>query len=129
MCGCPHGEKRASTGDLCRAVESWNVPLWVIRRNNHNIVYNETFANPVDALNKEYVRLFETGVGQCYPHTELRGSFVSAEVCSSSYLFFSQIIFIMLQTAFAYGSHEYTKSLGYEEDITQDGTCRNSEGL
>uniref|UniRef100_F1KPJ6 Transmembrane cell adhesion receptor mua-3 n=1 Tax=Ascaris suum TaxID=6253 RepID=F1KPJ6_ASCSU len=80
VCGCPHGEKRASTGDLCRAVESWNVPLWVIRRNNHNIVYNETFANPVDALNKEYVRLFETGVGQCYPHTELRGSFVSAEV-------------------------------------------------
>ncbi|KHN76197.1 Transmembrane cell adhesion receptor mua-3 [Toxocara canis] len=80
VCGCAHGDKRASANDVCHAVESWNVPLWVIRRGNQNIVYNETFANPVDALNKEYVRLFESGVGQCYPHTELKGSFVSAEV-------------------------------------------------
>lgn len=53
VCGCGNGEKRSSPKDRCRAVESWTIPLWVIRRNQHNLVYNETFANPLDAVNKQ----------------------------------------------------------------------------
>uniref|UniRef100_A0A1I7YSN6 EGF-like domain-containing protein n=1 Tax=Steinernema glaseri TaxID=37863 RepID=A0A1I7YSN6_9BILA len=80
LCGCPHGEKRASPKDVCRPVESWTVPLWVIRRDQHNLVYNQSFGNPLNEVNREYVRRFESGVGQCYPHTALRDAFVSAEV-------------------------------------------------
>ncbi|KAL3070193.1 hypothetical protein niasHT_039386 [Heterodera trifolii] len=80
LCGCPTGQKRASADDQCRLVESFTIPLWVLRRGVHNLVFNSTFANPIDQLNKEYVRQFSTGVAQCYPHTALRGSFVVAEV-------------------------------------------------
>lgn len=72
LCGCPTGQKRAGPEDQCRPVESWTIPLWVLRRDRHNLVFNETFANPRDQLNREYVRLFESGVAQCYPHTTLR---------------------------------------------------------
>lgn len=54
--------------------------MWVIRRKQQNLVYNETFANPLDETNKQYVRMFETGVGNCYPHTSLKNAFVAAEV-------------------------------------------------
>ncbi|KAK0416184.1 hypothetical protein QR680_012332 [Steinernema hermaphroditum] len=80
ICGCPHGEKRATLKDVCRPVESWTVPLWVIRKDHHNLVYNQSFGNPQDAVNREYVQRFESGVSQCYPHTSLRNAFVSAEV-------------------------------------------------
>uniref|UniRef100_A0A183C216 EGF-like domain-containing protein n=1 Tax=Globodera pallida TaxID=36090 RepID=A0A183C216_GLOPA len=80
LCGCPMGHKRSGPDDQCRLVESFTIPLWVLRRGVHNLVFNDTFANPIDQLNKEYVRLFDAGVAQCYPHTALRGSFVAAEV-------------------------------------------------
>lgn len=47
VCGCANGEKRASPKDKCRPVESWTIPLWVIRKNLNNLIFNETFANPV----------------------------------------------------------------------------------
>uniref|UniRef100_A0AC34QH72 Uncharacterized protein n=1 Tax=Panagrolaimus sp. JU765 TaxID=591449 RepID=A0AC34QH72_9BILA len=80
VCGCINGEKRASPKDKCHPVESWTLPLWVIRKNQHNLVYNETFANPLEPLNKEYVEGFEKGVAECYPHTVLKNAFVTAEV-------------------------------------------------
>uniref|UniRef100_A0AC35GEY8 Notch n=1 Tax=Panagrolaimus sp. PS1159 TaxID=55785 RepID=A0AC35GEY8_9BILA len=80
ICGCVNGEKRASPKDKCRPVESFPVPLWVIRKNQNNLVYNETFGNPLDSLNKEYVKSFEKGVAECYPHTVLKNAFVTAEV-------------------------------------------------
>ncbi|KAI6201465.1 hypothetical protein M3Y96_00844600 [Aphelenchoides besseyi] len=80
LCGCANGEKRSSPRDSCHPVESWQIPLWVIRRRQQNLVYNNSFANPLDSINKAYVRMFEDGVGQCYPHTSLKNAFVSAEV-------------------------------------------------
>lgn len=80
VCGCPSGEKRASDKDHCRPVESWSVPLWVIRKNQENLVFNETFANPHDELNKQYVKAFEDGVAQSYPKTSLKNAFVNCEV-------------------------------------------------
>lgn len=47
-CGCANGEKRASSKDKCRPVESWTLPLWIIRKNQNNLIFNETFANPVN---------------------------------------------------------------------------------
>jgi hypothetical protein len=52
ICGCPQGQKRAGPDDHCRVVESWIFPLWVIRKNQYGINYNETFANPLDNLYK-----------------------------------------------------------------------------
>uniref|UniRef100_A0A7E4VNX4 Transmembrane cell adhesion receptor mua-3 n=1 Tax=Panagrellus redivivus TaxID=6233 RepID=A0A7E4VNX4_PANRE len=80
ICGCVSGEKRASPKDKCHPVESWTLPLWVIRKNQNNLVYNDTFANPQDELNKKYVEDFEKGVADCYPHTVLKNAFVSSEV-------------------------------------------------
>ncbi|KAF7632829.1 hypothetical protein Mgra_00007760 [Meloidogyne graminicola] len=80
LCGCPNGQKRPSTEEQCRPVESWQIPLWILRRNNQNLLFNETFANPLNSLNKEYVRLFEKGISQCYPQTLLKNAFVSVEV-------------------------------------------------
>ena len=56
------------------------VPLWVIRKNLVNLVYNDTFANPQAPINKEYVKAFEKGVAECYPKTSLKNGFVTAEV-------------------------------------------------
>jgi hypothetical protein len=61
-------------------VESWTIPLWVIRKDQHNLVFNETFTNPLDEVNKMYVRAFESGVGDCYQQTTLKSAFVTAEV-------------------------------------------------
>ncbi|VDN55231.1 unnamed protein product [Dracunculus medinensis] len=80
VCGCAHGEKRGTLNDPCRAVESWSIILWVIRKDTEVLIYNETFANPVHPLNKEYVRRFESGISQCYSQTLLKNSFISAEV-------------------------------------------------
>ena len=101
-CGCTNGEKRASSREACQPVESWRVPIWVLRRDRHNLVYNSSFANPLDFVTKDYMQAFERGVGECkecsrqansesnqqkmltrflgYPHTALRNAFVSAEV-------------------------------------------------
>lgn len=80
VCGCPRGEKRKSPTDKCYAVESWTIPLWVIRKGETNLVYNSTFADPTNPINKEYVQRFENGVGQCYSHTTFKESFVTTEV-------------------------------------------------
>lgn len=80
ICGCTNGEKRANSKDSCHPVESWQIPLWVIRRHQQNLVFNESFGNPQDSIHKAYVKMFEDGIGQCYPHTNLRNGFVSAEV-------------------------------------------------
>lgn len=80
VCGCTNGEKRANSKEPCRPVESWQVPLWIIRRHQQNLVFNDSFGNPLDAVNKAYVKMFEDGVGQCYPHTNLKNAFISAEV-------------------------------------------------
>ena len=34
----------------------------------------------MDDVNKAYVRAFESGVGECYPHTMLKSAFVTSEV-------------------------------------------------
>lgn len=80
VCGCVNGEKRASPKDKCRPVESWTIPLWVIRKHQQNLLYNDSFANPLDNVHKSYAKSFESGVSQCYPHTNLNSAFVSAEV-------------------------------------------------
>ncbi|KIH53759.1 calcium binding EGF domain protein [Ancylostoma duodenale] len=80
VCGCPVGMRRAASTDVCRAVESWNVPLWVIRKDYKNLVYNDSFANPLDSIYKSYVQDYEKGIAGCYPHTTLRNAFVAADV-------------------------------------------------
>ncbi|PIO70594.1 EGF-like domain protein [Teladorsagia circumcincta] len=80
VCGCPVGMRRAASADVCRAVESWNVPLLVIRKEHTNLIYNDSFANPMDSTYKSYVRDYERGIGGCYPHTTLRNAFVAADV-------------------------------------------------
>jgi hypothetical protein len=80
VCGCTNGEKRSGPTDSCHPVESWQIPLWIIRRHQQNLVFNDSFGNPLDSVNKAYVKMFENGVGQCYPHTNLKNAFVSAEV-------------------------------------------------
>ncbi|KAK6028756.1 EGF-like domain protein [Ostertagia ostertagi] len=72
--------RRAASTDVCRAVESWNVPLLVIRKEHTNLIYNDSFANPMDSTYKSYVRDYERGIGGCYPHTTLRNAFVAADV-------------------------------------------------
>ncbi|KAI1732442.1 adhesion G protein-coupled receptor E2 [Ditylenchus destructor] len=80
VCGCPSGQKRASKNEKCYEVEPVKFPLWVIRKNQDHLVFNSTFDNPQDAVHKEYVNLFESGVAQSYPQTKLKESFVVAEV-------------------------------------------------
>ncbi|KAK6743395.1 hypothetical protein RB195_010571 [Necator americanus] len=80
VCGCPVGMRRAASTDICRAVESWNFPLWVIRKEYKNLVYNDSFANPMDSTYKSYVQDYEKGIGGCYPHTTIRDAFVAADV-------------------------------------------------
>ncbi|CAB3403060.1 unnamed protein product [Caenorhabditis bovis] len=80
ICGCPDGMKRASSSDVCRVVESWNVPLWVVRDKEKPIVYSESFDNPQTPAYKTYSTRLEKGIEGCYPHTELKNAFVTAEV-------------------------------------------------
>lgn len=54
--------------------------LWVVRKDNENIVYNDILANPLHSITKELVKRFENGVGQCYPQTALGSSYITAEV-------------------------------------------------
>ncbi|KAK6051490.1 EGF-like domain protein [Cooperia oncophora] len=72
--------RRAAPTDACHSVESWNVPLLVMRKEHTNLIYNDSFANPMDSTYKKYVRDYERGIGGCYPHTILRNSFVAADV-------------------------------------------------
>lgn len=67
----------------------------MIRKDTEVLIYNETFANPVHPLNKEYVRRFESGISQCYSQTLLKNSFISAEV---------SLIFIHIITLYYYTS-------------------------
>lgn len=80
ICGCPIGMRRAASTQPCRAIESWNVPLLVIRKEHNNLIYNESFANPLDRIYKSYARAYEKGISECYPHTALRNAFVAADV-------------------------------------------------
>ncbi|PAV59374.1 hypothetical protein WR25_03507 [Diploscapter pachys] len=80
ICGCPPDMRRASDKDVCRVVESWNVPLVVVRDKSKNIQYTPELSNPLDSHYKEYVERFEDGIKGCYPHTDLKNAFVSADV-------------------------------------------------
>lgn len=80
LCGCAHGEKRSSPGDICRSVEAWNIVLWVVRKDNEKLAYTDILANPRHSVTKDFVQRFENGVGQCYPNTALANAFVIAEV-------------------------------------------------
>ncbi|OZC08479.1 hypothetical protein X798_04540 [Onchocerca flexuosa] len=80
ICGCSHGEKRSSPTDVCRPVEAWNIVLWVMRKDEEKLAYTDILANPRHTITKEFVRRFESGIGQCYPNTALASSFVTTEV-------------------------------------------------
>ncbi|GMS89863.1 hypothetical protein PENTCL1PPCAC_12038, partial [Pristionchus entomophagus] len=80
ICGCPNGFKRKSPTEACYAVEGWNVPLLVVRDHQTPISYNRSYGNPQESLNKKITERFEEGVGGCYPQTEFRQSYITAEV-------------------------------------------------
>ncbi|VDN07984.1 unnamed protein product [Thelazia callipaeda] len=80
LCGCPFGEKRTGQGEKCRAVESWSLPLWVVREGNKEINYDQNLANPHDEHYKKLVSGFEKGIAESYANTPLRNAFVNAEV-------------------------------------------------
>lgn len=79
-CGCPLGMKAASPQDPCVPVESWVLPLWVLRRGATALKFNDNFGDPQHPIHKEYVELFVKGINQSYAETDLAGSFVVAEV-------------------------------------------------
>lgn len=80
ICGCPKGQKRKDASSPCRAVESWNLPLYVIRDGHNKITYSPSLANPLNDEHKDLVSRFETGVSQSYDKTPLKSAFVTAEV-------------------------------------------------
>ncbi|KAK6019530.1 hypothetical protein OSTOST_14832 [Ostertagia ostertagi] len=85
LCGCPKGQKRKDAQSPCRVasgmfVESFNLPLYVIRDGNNPLKYTPGLANPRDDRHKELVERFESGVGQSYDKTPLKNGFVSVEV-------------------------------------------------
>uniref|UniRef100_A0A1I7XAM3 Uncharacterized protein n=1 Tax=Heterorhabditis bacteriophora TaxID=37862 RepID=A0A1I7XAM3_HETBA len=59
--------RRSSSADVCRTVESWNVPLWVMRKGNKNLVYNDTFANPLEPVYKVNFNLRKMDVMFLFP--------------------------------------------------------------
>uniref|UniRef100_A0A914C217 Uncharacterized protein n=1 Tax=Acrobeloides nanus TaxID=290746 RepID=A0A914C217_9BILA len=79
-CGCMNGESRDSLKDHCRPVQLVNFPLWVIRKNHNQLTYNDTFANSLDALNRQYVDDFNNGIADCYQHTTLKNVFATSDV-------------------------------------------------
>ncbi|MFH4974923.1 hypothetical protein AB6A40_001632 [Gnathostoma spinigerum] len=80
LCGCPNGQKRNGTEGKCRQVESWHIPLWVIRNGSTPLEYTDSIANPQDSIHKQLVTAFEKGIQDSYDHTPLRKGFVVAEV-------------------------------------------------
>ncbi|KAM3722540.1 Transmembrane matrix receptor [Dirofilaria immitis] len=80
MCVCPDGYKRSGPEEKCRAVESWSLPLWVIRQNNNELNYNNSLANPRSDQYKKLVAAFEKGIAESYANTPLKNGFVVAEV-------------------------------------------------
>lgn len=61
-------------------IESWSLPLWVVRHNNVELNYNDELANPQSAPYKELADSFEKGIAESYAHTPLKDGFVVAEV-------------------------------------------------
>ncbi|CAJ0943046.1 unnamed protein product, partial [Mesorhabditis belari] len=81
VCGCSPGMKRANKESPCRVVESWSVPILVARQATRNLVFDSrVHSNPLSPVHKELVQRFEKGIADCYPHTEVRSAFVTAEV-------------------------------------------------
>ncbi|ULU02771.1 hypothetical protein L3Y34_002395 [Caenorhabditis briggsae] len=80
ICGCPKGQKRRDASSPCRAVESWNIPLYVVRDGHEKITYSPALSNPLNDEHKDLVTRFESGIGQSYDKTPLKSSFVTAEV-------------------------------------------------
>ncbi|CAD6188433.1 unnamed protein product [Caenorhabditis auriculariae] len=80
ICGCPKGQKRRNPSSPCRTVESWNLPLYVIRDGSNSIEFTSNLANPLDESHKSLVSRFETGVAQSYDKTPLKNGFVTVEV-------------------------------------------------
>ncbi|VDK46272.1 unnamed protein product [Gongylonema pulchrum] len=66
--------------DPIMIVESWTLPLWIIRSGNQVLNYTDNLANPHDEQHKHLVTAFEKGVGESYASTPLRNGFVVAEV-------------------------------------------------
>ncbi|VBB35554.1 unnamed protein product, partial [Acanthocheilonema viteae] len=61
-------------------VESWSLPLWVIRQNTEELNYNDDLANPQSNRYRELVAAFEKGIAESYANTPLKNGFVVAEV-------------------------------------------------
>lgn len=61
-------------------VESWNLPLWVIREGNRLLNYTDELSNPQDEEHKKLVEAFEKGIAESYIRTPLKSGFVVAEV-------------------------------------------------
>ncbi|KAJ1374162.1 hypothetical protein KIN20_036788 [Parelaphostrongylus tenuis] len=80
LCGCPKGQKRKDAQSPCRVVESFNLPLYVIRDGSYLLRFTPEIANPRDEKHKDLVSRFETGIAQSYNNTPLQKGFVAAEV-------------------------------------------------
>ncbi|KAE9418454.1 hypothetical protein Angca_009775 [Angiostrongylus cantonensis] len=80
LCGCPKGQKRKDPQSPCRSVESFNLPLYVVRDGATPLKFTPDVANPRDEKHKDLVSRFETGVAQSYNETPLHKGFVAAEV-------------------------------------------------
>ncbi|KHJ84237.1 SEA domain protein, partial [Oesophagostomum dentatum] len=80
LCGCPKGQKRKDANSPCRVVESFNLPLYVIRDGEKQIKFTPNVADPRDDLHKDLVGRFESGIAQSYNKTPLHGGFITAEV-------------------------------------------------
>ncbi|VDL68984.1 unnamed protein product [Nippostrongylus brasiliensis] len=80
LCGCPKGQKRKDAQSPCRVVESFNLPLYVIRDGGKSIKYTPSLANPQDDTHKDLVDRFEVGIAQSYNNTPLKNGFVTVEV-------------------------------------------------
>ncbi|KJH46964.1 EGF-like domain protein [Dictyocaulus viviparus] len=55
LCGCAKGQKRKNTQSSCRVVESFNLPLYVIRDGNTPLKFASNVANPMDEKHKDLV--------------------------------------------------------------------------
>ncbi|KAK6029102.1 hypothetical protein OSTOST_04792, partial [Ostertagia ostertagi] len=77
LCGCPKGQKRKDAQSPCRVVESFNLPLYVIRDGNNPLKYTPGLANPRDDRHKELVRVWSWS--ELRQDTSQNG-FVSVEV-------------------------------------------------
>ncbi|RCN51669.1 EGF-like domain protein [Ancylostoma caninum] len=80
LCGCPKGQKRKDAKSPCRVVESFNLPLYVIKDGTKVIKFTPDIANPRNDEHKDLVERFEMGVSESYDKTPLKSGFVTAEV-------------------------------------------------